>query len=268
MPYVVTKYTSPGHLHYTYRNMPKRSASGNGKSAKRTRYTRPRRRRVSRARPMRGLKTNYRSLNVYRFVRETVPTTTSFTLIPAGASFPAIGYLDFDNLQFNQLVAAQAEFGSLFARYKVDKIVTILTPLVQETTQVGGTALSFSAGLRITRVNAKWLDEPFTIQANSDAQLQELAQIQSKTVSNYASPKSLVMTTVNPGVYKKGVVDSTGAEIDFRGQCPWLNISGASNVPLRHNSILFAERTDGLALDAAWKYRVVHKVYFRCSQVG
>ena len=248
--------------------MSKRPRGSDGNPAKRARRTPIRRRRISRARPMRSLKTNYRSVNVYRFVRETLPTTTSFSLISAGTTFPAMGYLKFDNLQFNQLVSAQTEFGALFARYKIDKIETILTPLVQETTQSGGTALSFSAGLRITRVNTKWLNDPFTIQSTADAQLQELAQIQAKTVSNYASPKSLILTTINPGVAKKGVVDSTGAEIDFRGQCPWLNISGASNVPLRHNSLLFAERTDGQALDAAWKYRMVHKVYFRCSQVG
>lgn len=249
--------------------MPKRPRGSDSKPAKRARRTPIRRRRISRARPMRSLKTNYRSVNMYRFVRETLPTTTSFSLIPAGTTFPVMGYLNFDNLQFNQLVSAQSEFGNLFARYKVDKIETILTPMFQETVATNNNiGYSTGPGLRITRVNTKWLNDPFTIQADADDQLKELAQIQSKTVSNYASPKSLIITTINPGVAKKGVVDSTGAEIDFRGQCPWLNISGASNVPLRHNSMLFAERTDGQALDTAWKYRMVHKVYFRCSQVG
>lgn len=197
-----------------------------------------------------------------------MPSTLSFTVIPAGTSFPAMGYLNFDNLQFNQLVQAQTEFSALFARYKVDKIVTILTPMVDSVVQPGATGISYTAALRVTRVNTKWLNEPFAIQANADLQLAELAQLQSKSVSNYASSKSLIMTTINPGVSKRGVVNSTGNEIDVRGPCPWLNITTDSNIPLQHNSMLFAERTDGGALDASWKYRVVHKVYFRTAQVG
>lgn len=252
--------------------MPKRKAPSSHISSRpktRARRTLFRRRRNTRARPMKSLATNYRSLNVYRFVRETMPTTVSFDLIPAAGGFPVIGYLNFDNLQFNQLVAATAEFGQLFARYKVDKIVTIMTPLFQVVTDPAPAgSFANSAGLTITRVNTKWLTGPFTIQANSNLQLQELAQIQSKTVSNYASSKPMIMTTVNPGVLKKSVLDSTGVEIDYRGQCPWLNITDDSNIPLRHNSLLFAQRTDGLGLTTDWKYRVVHKVYFRCSQVG
>lgn len=252
--------------------MPKRARGSNAtRSAKKRRpIRRLRRPRISQARPMRSLKTNYRANNVYRFVRETMPQTLSFTLIPAGASFPSIGYLNFDNLQFNQLVQAQAEFGALFARYKVDKIVTILTPMVDSTYRpvAGVSGYPFTAALRITRVNTKWLNEPFAIQANSDLQLAELAQLQTKSVSNYASKKSLIMTTINPGVSKRGVVNSTGAEIDVRGPCPWLNITSDSDIPLQHNSMLFAERTDGGSLDDSFRYRVVHKVFFRTSQVG
>lgn len=245
---------------HTRRHYPGKKAA----MAKRRRQTR----RNSSARPMRALKTNYRAQNVYRFVRETMPQTLGFNLIPAGTSFPQMGYLDFDNLQFNQLVQAQAEFSALFARYKVDKIVTVLTPIIQQVVQPGGTALSYTAALRITRVNTKWLNEPFAIQANSDLQLAELAQLQGKSVSNYASPRSLTMTTINPGMLQKGVLDSAGNEIDVRGPSKWLNITTDSDVPLLHNSLIFAERTDGGALDASWKYRVVHKVYFRVSQVG
>lgn len=217
---------------------------------------------------MRALSTNYRANNLYRFVRETMPTTLSFTLIPTGAAFPAMGYLNFDNLQFNQLVSAQAEFGVLFARYKVDKIVTILTPLIHETVAQGFGIAPSSPGLRVTRVNTKWMNQPFAISADADAQLSELAQIQSKSVSNYASNRSLYITTVNPGVSKRGVVNAAGNEIDVRGACPWLNITADANVPLQHNSILFAERTDGTPLTLDWKYRVVHKIYFRTAQVG
>jgi hypothetical protein len=221
---------------------------------------------------MRALKTNYRSIAVHRFVRETMPLTLNFHIIPSGpAGFPAMGYLNFDNLQFNELVQAQQEFGVLFARYKVDKIETFLTPMVQSTTTTMYSSvpnIANSAGLRITRVNTKWFNQPFTISPNSDAQLAELAQIQGKSVSNYASPRSMKLTTINPGVSKKGVVDSAGAEIAVRGPCPWMNITTDSDIPLQHNSLIFAERVDGTDLTTSWKYRVVHKVYFRCSQVG
>lgn len=246
--------------------MPKRTYAPHAtRSAKKRRPMRRsiKGKRLSRARPMRSLKTNYRANNVYRFVRETMPSHVSFSIIPGGTSFSAMGYLNFDNLQFNQLVSAQAEFGALFARYKVDKIETILTPL-WETVNQDGAYLS----IRVTRVNTKWMNESFAIQANADLQLAELAQIQAKSVSNYASHRSLKVTTMNPGVMKKGVLDSTGAELSTRGPAPWLNVTTESNVPLSHNSIMFMERTDGGALTTAYKYRVVHKVYFRCSQVG
>lgn len=235
---------------------------------RRPKSARPMRRRTSSARPMRALKSSYRAQNVYRFVRETIPQTLGFSLIPAGSSFPQMGYLDFDNLQFNQLVQAQAEFGALFARYKVDKIVTVLTPMIQQVVQPGATGISYTAALRITRVNTKWLNEDFEIQADADDQLAELAQLQGKSVSNYASPRSLTLTTVNPGMIQKSIVDSADELVETRVPSKWLNISSEANVPLKHNSLLFAERVDGGALDASWKYRVVHKIYFRCAQVG
>lgn len=239
-----------------------------GKKAIMARRGRQTRRRTSSARPMRALKTNYRSQNVYRFVRETMPQTIPFAIIPSGPTgFPAMGVLNFDNLQFNQLVDAYLDFSNLFARYKVDKIVTILTPLYQGVVQTPNNPISNTA-LRITRVNTKWMTDGFDVAANSDEQLSELAQIQSKSVTNYSTPRSLYMTTINPGVIQKGVLDSTGTEINTRRPCPWLNIEDESNIPLAHNSIVFAERTDGGPLSTDWKYRVVHKVYFRCAQVG
>lgn len=81
--------------------------------------------RVGRARPMRALKNSYRATNIYRFVRETMPTSQSVTLIPQGAgTYNAIGYLQFENLQMNQLVGWSDDFAGLFARYKV----SILAP--------------------------------------------------------------------------------------------------------------------------------------------
>jgi len=219
---------------------------------------------------MRSLKTNYRATNVYRFVRETLPETKSFTLIDKGSNYPKIGYLNFDDLTFEALAKSVDDFGSLFARYKVDKIVTMLTPVFQEVVQQGQTdsTYAYSPSLRITRVNTKWFDDAWSPAADSDDQLQELAQIQSKTVSNYASHRNLNIVTVNPGVSRKGVLDASGAEINFRGPMPWLNCTSEAEVPMKHNSLIIAERTDGEDLTVDWKYRIVHKVYFRCAQVG
>lgn len=214
-------------------------------------------------------KLNYRSLRYYHFVRETLPDTKGFSIIPTGGGFNAIGYLNFDNLQWNQLVNSTTEFGALFARYKVSKIVTILTPMYQETVASNNNVgYSTSVGLRITRISTKYLNAPFAVQSNAKLQLDELAQIQSKTVRPYSSSRSMMLVTKHPGVAMRGIVDSTNTEIDMVSPCPWLNCSNQSDVPLKHNSLIFAERTDGLPLTADWKYRVVHKIYFTCTQVG
>jgi hypothetical protein len=214
-------------------------------------------------------KLSYRRPLTYSFVRESMPDVLPFSIIPAGGGFPAIGYLNFENLQFNQLASAVAEFGAIFARYKVDKIETILTPMFQEqVASNNNVGYSTSSGLRITRVNTKWLNEPFNIQASADAQLGELAQIQAKSVRSYASRNSMKLITKFPRVAQRGVLDSTSTEIDVNKPMPWLNIQNQADVALKHNSLIFAERTDGGSLTADWKYHRVHKIYFRCSQVG
>jgi len=260
---------------------PKRSTYGKRKPTssirggiKRTKYSRPgiRRRRMSRARPMRSLKTNYRALNVYRFVRETLPQTATFQLITQGAgSYPAMGYMNFDNLQMNQLPGIGDDMSNLFARYKVDKIVTKLTPLWEEQVVqqgiVAGPGLTEGPQLEITRVNTKFMIVDFPIQATAQAQLTELAQLQAKSVGKYSRKKPLLLTTMNPGTTASTVVDAGGTEVESRGASPWLSW-GTTNVPLKHNSILFARRIDGGPLTAEWKYSVTHQIFFRCSQVG
>lgn len=219
---------------------------------------------VTKARPMYKLKLNYRSINTYRFMRETLPSTATFTIIPAG-NYGAMGYMSFENLQFGQLPGA-SDFYNLYARYKVDKIVTCLTPLYQVTNQT-----NHQSQLEITRVNTKWMIGDFPILANADLQLTELAQIQSKTKSLYAQYKPLYITTLNPGVVGNSVVNSAGNEVDARRSSPWLALSGphqAIDVPFKHNAIIFAARVDGLSIDLTYKYRLTHKIYFRCSQVG
>lgn len=251
----------------------KRKYSAPHNASKRTKSARRftiRRRRISRARPMRSLKTNYRAINTYRFTRETMPQTLPFSIIAAGTSFPAMGYLEFANLQFNQLVQSTTEFGNLFARYKVDKIETILTPMFQEVQAPANASFmpSNSPALRITRINTKYFNGPTSLGSTSDAVLSELAQIQSKTVTPYASRKSLKLVTLNPMIQAQSVLDTTSTEITTAQPAPWMNISNQADVPFRHNSVVFAERTDGQAVTTDWKYRVVHKVYFRCAQVG
>lgn len=219
---------------------------------------------IGKARPIKSLKLNYKALNVYRFVRETLPQTATFSIIAAG-SYGAMGYMSFENLQFDQLPGVN-DFTSLFARYKVDKIVTTLTPLYEVATQV-----NHASQLEITRVNTKWMTNDFPILASSDAQLGALAQFQGKSKSLYASKRPLIITTLNPGVNGRSVVNSSGNEVDARRASPWLALSGvdvAIKVPFKHNAIIFAARVDGGDIDATYKYRVTHRLHFRCSQVG
>ena len=226
-------------------------------------------RRIASARPMRALKTNYRAINEYRYMRETLPQTVSFTIIPAG-NFPAMGYMSFENLQFNQLPNYN-EFVNLYARYKVDKIVTTLVPMFQQVVSNNTQALTFSQQLELTRVNTKWLSGDFPISANSDAQLVELAQLQGKSKSLYASKRPLKIVTMNPGVEARGVVDAANNEIDSRKPMPWLSLGGpnqAIDIPLKHNALLFAARVGGDDVTSDWKFRVTHQIFFRCSQVG
>ncbi len=248
----------------------RRKAAKRAQRAALTNLRRYRKRRRGGARPMSMMPNSYKKQSIHRFVRETMPQTIPFSIIAAGLSFPAMGTLAFNNLQFNQLVQSTGDFGNLFARYKVDKIETILTPMFQEVTtpSTGAFLPSNTAALRITRVNTKWLNAPLNLGANSDDVLRELAQIQSKSVTPYASSRSLKLITYNPGVVTRDVVDTTNTEINTRSPCPWLDIGNQADVPLKHNSVIFAERTDGQAVTTDWKYRVVHRVYFRCVQVG
>ena len=220
------------------------------------------------ARPISAVSRGYRVINTYRFMRETIPQTATFSLIPA-ANYGAMGYMSFENLQFNQLPGF-ADF-NLFARYHVDMIVTELVPIFQEVISDNSSSAGVSQQLEITRVNTKYMNGDFPIAATSDAQLAALAQLQAKTKSLYASKRPIRIVTKNPGINARSVVDAAGNEVDARKAAPWLSISGpnaAVNVPFKHNAIIFAVRTDGLSLTLDWKYRVTHKLYFRCSQVG
>ncbi len=226
------------------------------------------RKRINQARPQLSL--NYRATNVYTYMRETIPQTATFSLIAAGSGYNAIGYMSFENLQFNQLPGA-SDFENLYARYKVDKIVTTMVPMFDTATADAGGGITFSPQLEITKVNTKWMNGDYPILANSGLQLAQLAQLQAKSKSLYASKKPLVLVTDKPGVVGRAVVDSAGNEVDARRESPWLALSGthqAIDVPFKHNAVIFAARVDGDNLTTAWKFRVTHKVFFRVSQVG
>jgi len=228
---------------------------------------------IGKARPYNRLKLSYRNINVYRFMRETIPNVVTFNLIPQGTgSYPAMGYISFENLQFNQL-PGNTDFQNLFARYKVDKIVTCLTPMFQEV-QLGANWTPLPGGspqLEITKVNTKYMNSDFPIASTAQDQLSELAQLQGKSKALYSQKRRLYLTTINPGVLGNSVVNSSGNEVDARRGSPWLSLSGpdqAIDVPFKHNALIFGQRIDGQPLDANWKYLVTHKVFFRTSQVG
>jgi len=216
----------------------------------------------------------YRNVSVYRFCRETLPQIVPFSLIPQGTgSYPAIGYMSFENLQFNQLPGVIDDFEKLFARYKVDMIVTELIPMFQDV-NLGANWTTPPAGspqLEITKVNTKYMNGDFPIAATSQEQLSALAQLQAKSKRLYTAKRSIKLITKYPGINARSVVDSSGNEVDARKSSPWLSLSGpnqAIDVPFKHNAVIFGAPIDGAALTDAWKYRVTHKLYFRCSQVG
>lgn len=223
--------------------------------------------------PMKSLG-GYRNMAMYRFFRETVPTVVNPTIIPSSpAGEPTIGYLDFDNFKMEQLVNFANDFGALFARYKIDKIITYLTPMFSDVVSdayYSHTAnINTSSNCKITKVNTKWLNNPFVVASTAMDQRIALAQQQSKTVKMYASKKPLVLITYNPGTYNFVSDDpSTSNTSIVREKGRWLNVSTDSNVVIPHNSMVFIEKIDGTSIDSDFKYYMQHKVYFRCSQVG
>lgn len=252
-----------GAIGQVSKQMQKARSVGPKRAFRKMLYNARRRVRNGRARPIKSLRSNYRSINAYRFCRETIPQTATFSMIAAGPGLPQMGYMSFENLQFNQL-PGYTDFSNLFARYKIDMIVTTMIPLYQTTTQV-----NHQSQLEITKVNTKYLNGDFPISANADLQLAELAQLQSKTTTLYAQDKPIKLITKSPGVLVRSVLDSLGNEVDARNSCPWLSLNTDSmKIPFKHNAIIFGARVDGQGLTTDWKYRVTHKLYFRCSQVG
>lgn len=230
--------------------------------------------------PRRRLILNYRSNNVYKFVRETVPEIISPTILAGTGTNANIGYFRFEDFVMDNL-PNWTEFSNLFARYKVTCIVTTLIPMAYESTaqsDMSGLAQSLSVNAKVTRVNTKWLNKEFNIAANAETQLEELAQIQSKSTSLYLSRRPLKIVTKLPGMASITLKDPELApdlatnQVVTRSPSKWLNTTDGDDVKLSHNSIIFMEKLDGSDLDSDstnfGRYYMTHKIYFSCSQVG
>lgn len=251
------------------KRMPRRRRANAGRQYRR-RYVRN-----ARARPMRALRTNYRAINKYRFVRETADITLAPTLIPAPAGQVGnMAYFNFNNITITDLVN-WTEYQNLFASYIIDKIETYLVPMFTSTENIGviGNNPAESYQLMVTRINTKYLNEPFQISADAEEQRDVLAQIQSKSRSLYATKKWLKLVSYNP---KPREILSTQAgnnpanDYSQLSRKRWMSTTGdAANQVFQHNQIVFFDRLDGNAIQASQlNYRVWTRITFRVSQVA
>ena len=208
-----------------------------------------------------------------------MPETKELDIIEASGGHPSIGHLQFKDIKAQDLVNFKPEFGAVFAKYKINKIVTILTPMFGYNTSqpippIGGVtfdqAQGYSGQCLVTRIHGKYFNKPFDFGGYTAVTLREkLAQIQSKTCSKLYRPKATYLTTNNPGNYENVVKDpSTGLVTVVRSSNKWLNITDQSDLEFAHADALTVERLDGLDITDDWKYRVTHKIYFECSIVG
>ena len=225
----------------------------------------------------RKLKLNYRSINSYKFVRETEPQIIVPTILTGTGTNPNIGYFQFDDLKIDDL-PNWSEFENLFARFKVSCIVTTLIPMAQGTlalSDMTALAQSLSANAKVTRVNTKWLNKEFEVASTAEDQLKELAQIQSKSVSLYQRKYPLKLVTKRPGFASITLVDPevdpaiTSNQVVTRSSAKWLNCEDGANVKFSHNNIVFLERLDGSDMASNFgRYYMTHKIYFSVAQVG
>lgn len=231
-------------------------------------------RKNARARPMRALRTNYNSVNKYRFVRETTSKTITPSIIADGGGLPNMAYIQLLNITANDL-PNWTEFSRLFQSYCIDKIVTYLIPLFETTESLagfGGTPYVDSDQIMVTRINTQYYPEDYQVQATATAQRQELAQIQGKTRSLYGRKRWLKLTTWSPktvSVVEDTVAQTPDVKVLSRGK-RWIPTND-NTVVHRQNYICFLDKLDGTDIGTNTtnlpKYRTYTKVYFRCSQV-
>lgn len=235
------------------------------------------------ARPMRSLSAGYLGQpNQYRFVRETRPTIVDMgatgsgvSLIAGTGAIPNISVLSFPNFSIDQLAGGFSEFSNLFANYKIDKIETILVPQWSQNTQQSinpsgavWTQTAYVPNLMLTRINTKYLVNGLTLSGTAEGQRDELAQIQKKTRSLYGTKKWLKIITPKPRVFME-LEDGAGGQNLVTRPSPWLPSVQAADQEYSMNDILFADKLDGTDFSAGiYKYRMYHRIHFRCSFVG
>lgn len=231
------------------------------------------RKRYAITRPRKYLATNYRTINSYRFVRETLPQQIAPTIISGTGTQANIGYFQFSDI-FMSSLPNWSEFKNLFARFKVSCIVSTLIPMAMETTSISdqsNTELALSANAKITRVNTKFLAKDFQVKDTAEEQLKELAQIQAKSVSLYTRKKPLTLVSKKPGQYIITLEDPDDQDsgITTRASGKWQNTGDGEALKFAHNNILFLEKLDGSDMSGNFgRYYITHKIYFSVSQVG
>lgn len=232
----------------------------------------------SKAKARKSLSTGYKGApNQYRFIRETRPDVvdmgvngSGITLIPGTGAIPNTSVLNLANFQINQLAGGFAEFGNLFANYKIDKIETILIPQWQNTVNPDGAGSGTTQipNLMITRINSKFLVNGYTLPGTAEANRDKLAQVQKKTRSLYGNRKWLRLITNHPLVFQDINDGAGGVNLTTKAQ-PWLPTATAADQEFSMNDIIFADTLSGIDLPTGvYKYRFYHRVHFRCSFVG
>lgn len=227
------------------------------------------------ARPNKSL--GYRRPAQFMFHRETLPSTKSLDILAASGNQPAMGYLQF-RLNMDSLFNT-SDFSNLFANFRVTCIVTTLTPLFdgspftrgsEANAAISDTWQSYSGQCIVTRVHGKYLNEPFQISTNALTQREELSQIQAKTKTKMYKPRDIKLVTKYPATYNVVQADPTqpATQSVVRGKSRWLSWQDDRDMEFAHNDTVFVEKVDGRDLTTDYKFRVVHKVYFKCSYVG
>lgn len=220
--------------------------------------------------------------NTYSYIRETRPTvidigsnaTPGVTIVAGTDSIPDIAVFEFANFSIDQLPGF-TDFSNLYSSYKIDKIETILIPMWEQTVQQSinpqtgvWSNTGYIPNLMITRINTKYLPNGYSIKATAEENRDQLAQIVKKTRSLYGNRKWLTINTDRPKVFQE-IEDGQGGQNLVTKPSPWLPTVEAADQEYSMNDIVFADRLDGTNFSVGlYRYRMYHRVHFRCSFVG
>lgn len=241
-------------------------------------------RRKGYARPRKSLRTSYKGVpNQYRFVRESLPFTIDVGNPPAtygqligGGGVQNLTLLFFSGFQMKQLVEFERDFPPLFNTYKLDKLEVFMLPqwegmIASPMVETAGTGVSLALpNLACTRVSTRYmLNNPAPVSA-LDAR-EQLAQIQMKSRSTYASKRWLKLTTTSPMVMMKVESLVTTAPTNLAPKkAPWLDLLTGADQKFMINSQVYLDRIDGNDFPGGstpYKYRCYYKAHFRVSRV-